>query len=283
MAPKLIERRQKQEVLLQLGDNPAVALLGPRQAGKTTLARVIARERNGVYIDCNNRRTRAILQEQGVASYADRHAGRLIVIDEIQRREDLFTDLRVIIDERRLQGIETGCFLLLGSAAMKLVNKSTETLYGRLAKVSLGPLDVLEVASDDQKEIEKLWLRGGLPASFVADSDAQSFKVREQIVDILIGGKVTREGLRISAAKIQRLCVFLARSQGRAINSSSAAMQLDMDRRSVRSFIDLLSGHLMARALPPFSQNFKKKLVKTPKFYYRDSGLLHQLLEIENA
>lgn len=243
----------------------------------------VAREMNGVYIDCGERRNRIILEEEGIHVYADRHAGKLIVIDEVQRHLEMFSDIRGIIDERRRQEKGTGCFLLLGSAGIRVADESADSLYGRMAKIKLDPLDVLEIDSGNSQEFEKLWLRGGLPASFTAPSDRESFELRKEIVETLVGDEFAEEGIRVNHDRIHRLCVFLAHRQGDECNVSTIAKDLDMNRRTVRSCMDKLFGFLVARDLSPYYGNFNKRLVKTPRFYYRDSGLLHHLLGIKTA
>ena len=170
----------------------------------------------------------------------------------------------------------------MGTARIRF-DKSTETLFGRRATVSLDPLDVLEIDSDNPNEFEKLWLRGGLPASFGAASDSASFELREKMVETLVDREFANEGIRIDPDKIHKLCVFLAYRQGEIYNVSMLAKELNINRRTVVSCIDMLFFLMVGRKLDPFYKNFHKRLVKTPRFYYRDSGLLHQLLDIKTA
>lgn len=223
-----------------------------------------------------------MLDEMGLRPYVRSHPGKLIVLDEIQKRADLFSELRGLIDERKSQGMDAGCFLLLWSS--RSANQQDESLAGRLSRISLEPLDVLEIASDEPGRLERLWLRGGLPASFLADDEASSLQMRRDIIDSVIDGDIGEGRQRARPGKMHALCAFLAHGQGEAFNASKIAMRFDdADPRFVRRSTERLGELMVARLLRPYSSNLKKRMVKTPKFYYRDSGLLHQLLGITSA
>lgn len=254
----------------------AVALIGPRQVGKTTLALNIAESRPSVYLDLEAAADREKLSDP--VQFLRLHADKLVILDEIHRVPTLFEALRGIIDEGRRAGRGTGRFLLLGSASIDLMRQS-ETLAGRIAYIDLGPLHVLEANND--LPIERLWVRGGFPLSFLAEDDEHSFTRRQSFIRTYLERDVPMFGPRIPAETLERLWTMLAHNQGTLLNASQLARSLSVSSPTISSYIDLLVDLLLIRRLQPYHTNVGKRLVKSPKTYIRDSGLAHALLGIE--
>jgi predicted AAA+ superfamily ATPase len=273
----MIRRRIKQEVDLAISRQAAVALLGPRQVGKTTLALEVAASRPSVYLDLENPTDRAKLAETEL--FLAQHEDKLVILDEIHRAPDLFMVLRGVIDKGRRAGRRTGRFLMLGSAAIELMRQS-ETLAGRIAFVEMGPLDALETAN---QPTETLWLRGGFPDSFLADDDSLSMALRRDFIRTYLERDVPMFGPRIPAETLGRFWTMLAHSQGGLLNASKFAANLGVSAPTVTSYLGLLADLLLVRRLPPYHRNVGKRLVKSPKTYVRDSGLLHALLGIADV
>ena len=255
-----------------------MALIGPRQVGKTTLAHDIADSRPSIYLDLENAADRAKLENPDL--FLEQHEDELVVLDEIHRAPELFGSLRGIIDRGRRKGKRTGRFLILGSAAIELLRQS-ETLAGRIAYVDLTPLHALEIGSEDN-DLNKLWVRGGFPDSYLATDDGDSFDLRRDFIRTYLERDVPMFGPRIAAETLENLWIMLAHSQGQTLNSSKLAGSMGVSAPTVTSYVDLLKDLLLLRKLPPFHANVKKRLVKSPKVYVRDSGLLHALLGIRN-
>lgn len=270
----MIARDIQREVEEALARQAAVALIGPRQVGKTTLAHMVAAGRPSLYLDLENSSDRAKLAEAEL--FLARHEDRLVILDEIHRVPDLFGTLRGIIDKGRREGRRTGRFLVLGSAAIELM-RQTETLAGRIAYVDMGPFQVRETGPGT---LEKLWLRGGFPDSFLADDDAGSLALRRDFIRTYLERDVPMFGPRIPAETLERLWTMLAHSQGGLLNASKLASGIGVSVPTVTSYLGLLVDLLLVRRLPPFHRNLGKRLVKSPKTYVRDSGLLHALLGI---
>lgn len=273
----MIERRIEKHVRDALERQAAVALVGPRQVGKTTLALGISQASKSVYLDLESRTDREKLSDPLL--YLSQFEDRLVILDEIHRVPDLFQELRGIIDEGRRKGKRTGRFLLLGSAALDLLRQSGESLAGRIAYVNLGPFDVTEVGSDSES-LSRLWLRGGFPDSFLARNDSESLALRQDFIRTYLERDIPLFGPRIPAETMQRLWTMLAHSQGTLLNASRLAVSLATSAQSVTRYIDLLADLLLVRRLQPWHGNLNKRLVKSPKTYVRDSGLLHALLGI---
>ncbi len=272
----MIARTIQKTLETALARQAAVALIGPRQVGKTTLAHAVAEGRPSLYLDLENSTDRAKLAEPEL--FLARHEDKLVILDEIHRVPELFSSLRGIIDEGRLTGRRTGRFLLLGSAAIELMRQS-ETLAGRIAYVDMGPLQVLETGP---ASMEDLWLRGGFPDSFLAADDAQSLALRRDFIRTYLERDVPMFGLRIPAETLERLWTMLAHSQGCLLNASKLASAIGVSAPTVTSYLGLLVDLLLVRRLPPYHRNVGKRLVKSPKTFVRDSGLLHALLGIED-
>lgn len=268
--------RRLQSTLEHLLDNyPAVALLGPRQAGKTTLAFSIAERRKSIYLDLESIADQAKLQN--AALYLAEHQDKLVILDEVQRLPILFQELRGLIDQGRRQGIRTGRFLLLGSASIELLQQASETLAGRIAYLELTPLDVLELGDG---QMDTLWLRGGFPDSVLAANDPISLKWRQDFIRTYLERDIPQLGPRIPAETLRRFWSMLAHNQGELLNAAKLAAALGVDGKTVARYLDLLVDLLLVRRLQPWHSNTGKRLVKSPKTYVRDSGIAHALLGI---
>ena len=275
----MIVRRARLAVEKALERQAAVALLGPRQVGKTTLALEIAEQTRALYLDLEAREDRAKLSE--AALFLRTYEDRLVILDEIHRTPELFQTLRGLIDQGRRRGRRHGRFLVLGSASLDLLRQSGETLAGRIAYVEMMPFDVIEVASNADA-LAKLWLRGGFPDSFLARSDAESFMIRRDFIRTYLERDVPQFGPRIPAETLDRLWTMLAHDQGTLLNASRLASGLSLSAPTIGRYVDLLVDLLLLRRLPPLHVNVGKRLVKSPKVYVRDSGLLHALLGLED-
>ncbi|MCY4661451.1 MAG: ATP-binding protein [Acidobacteria bacterium] len=273
----MIARAVGAAVTDRLRQFPAVALIGPRQVGKTTLARSLAGDADSVHLDLEDPADLAKLAD--AAGYLRSLRHRLVVIDEVQRAPDLFQVLRVLIDERIRAGEVAGQFLLLGSAAPDLLRQSGESLAGRIAYLELAPLDVREVGGD---VASRVWVRGGFPPSFLAESDGQSAEWREQFIRTYLERDVPQLGPRVPAETLRRLWTMLAHGQGSLLNMAVLARSLAIDGKTVARYVDLLADLFLVRRLSPFHANVRKRLVKSPKTYVRDSGLVHALLRLDD-
>ena len=261
---------------------PAVAVLGPRQVGKTTLARRIVEELGAaaVYLDLELPSHRAKLSDPEL--YFSSQEDRLVVLDEIQRVPGLFEVLRGVIDERRRQGRRHRQFLLLGSASIDLLQQSSETLAGRVAYSELTPLLAEEVATKKRGDRDRLWLRGGFPDSFLAADEAASVEWREEFIGTYLERDIPLLGPRIPAETLRRFWTMLAHEQGTLLNAASVAGAIGVSGQTVGRYLDLMVDLLLVRRLPPWSKNAGKRLVRSPKVYVRDSGLVHALLGLRD-
>lgn len=274
----MLSRSTTTQLTGALKRSPAVALLGPRQVGKTTLAKQLAQisKREFVYLDLQDERDRVRLADPNV--FFKTHKDALIVLDEVQYAPDIFRHLRPEIDRDRSKGR----FLLLGSASFSLLKQSAESLAGRLATVDLGGLLVQEVGSDFATE-QQLWLRGGFPESFTADSDEDSFEWRLDFMRLLLERDLPQFGVQVAAPTLQRFWRMVANSHGQLTNMSQLASSMGISVPTVNRYLDLLEAARMLRRLQPMHINLNKRLVKTPKTYVRDTGLLHALLGIQTT
>lgn len=271
----MIPRRHQVRVVRSLDEAPAVVILGPRQIGKTTLARELAAQTPGsVYLDLEDPDQAARLADP--ARYLARHADSLTILDEVQRMPGLFNVLRGQIDLRRRLGRRTRHFLLLGSASRALLNQSAESLAGRVVYYELPGLDAQEVGEGNDRD--KLWLRGGFPDSFTARSDAASARWRLAFVRTYLEREVPHLGVRVPASTLRRFWTMLAHRQGGLLNASALAQSLGVAPPTASRYVDMLVDLLLARRLPPYFANVGKRLVKAPKVYIRDTGILHALL-----
>lgn len=275
----MIPRLLKKDVVAALARQSAVILLGPRQSGKTTLALEIAGECGGAYLDLEDRDDRAKLDEPRL--FLDALEDRLVVLDEIHRTPELFASLRGIIDRGRRRGKGVGRFLILGSASIALLRQASESLAGRVEQLELMPFSPLEVG-DSRSSRESLWLRGGFPQSWLAGSDADSLVWRRNFVRAYLERDVPQFGPRVPASTLERFWSMLAHRQGSLLNASNLAAAMEVSARSVNRYIDLFVDLMLVRRLPPLHANVGKRLVKSPKTYVRDSGLVHSLLGISS-
>jgi len=256
---------------------PAVALFGPRQAGKTTLAQSISAHRAAVYLDLESPRDRAKLSIPD--QFLAQHERELVILDEVQRAPELFQILRGLIDSGRQRGLSAGRFLLLGSASMDLLSQSGESLAGRIAYLELAPFDPLEVDADS---LDELWVRGGFPNSFLAASAAESATWRENFIRTYLERDIPSLGPRIPAETLRRFWTMLAHSQGGLFNGAALARGLSLDGKTIGRYLDLMVDLLLVRRLPPYHANVRKRLVRAPKTYVRDTGLVHTLLQLDS-
>lgn len=255
---------------------PAVALFGPRQVGKTTLAIEIAERSPSIYLDLES--AEDVARVENPLPYLGDHADELVVLDEIHRLPGLFGTLRGVIDAGRREGKATGRFLLLGSAGLDLLAQSGETLAGRISIVELGPFDLTEIGAN---RLDDLWVRGGFPDSLLAPDDEISLAWRTDFIRTYLERDIPQFGRRVPAETLRRLWTMLAHNQGGMLNVSQLARNLEVSGRTVSHYIDLLVDLLLVRRLSPRHANVGKRLVRSPKVYIRDSGLVHALLGIE--
>jgi predicted AAA+ superfamily ATPase len=274
----MIKREAQTELMALLRQFPAVGILGPRQVGKTTLALQVASglSPEPVYLDLEDPEHQARLSDP--ARYFKAQDGKLVILDEIQRLPQVFTILRGAIDRRRRAGEKAGQFLILGSASLDLLRQSSESLTGRIAYKELTPLTAQEIHRHQGTEDDRLWLRGGFPESFLARSEAESFKWRQTFIRNYLEREVPQFGPRIPAVTLRRLWTMLAHQQGGQLNMAQLGASLDLSIHTVKRYIGLLEDLLLVRTLRPWFSNIGKRLVKTPKVYIRDSGIMHALL-----
>ena len=271
----MYKRQTHHFVQSALESQAAVVLLGPRQVGKTTLALDIASEQPSVYLDLERDADRQILTEPDL--YLDEQAGKLVILDEVQQMPGLFKSLRGQIDQRRRAGFRAGQFLLLGSASNVLLQQSAESLAGRVRYIEMPPLQLTEVGAD---QMNALWLRGGFPDSFMASSDQASMDWRLDFLRTYLERDIPALGPRIPAATLRRFWTMLAHVQGGLLNAAALAEGLGVSGQTIGRYLDLLVDLMLVRRLQPWHENVGKRLVKSPKVYVRDSGVVHALLSI---
>jgi len=273
----MIERHAYYALKKALDRQAAVVLIGPRQVGKTTLALDIAEKTDALYLDLEASADRAKLVDPVL--FLGPYEDRLVILDEVHRAPGLFSELRGLIDRGRRRGKRTERFLILGSASIDLLKQSGESLAGRIEYVELNPLSILE-AGNEEDSLNSLWMRGGFPDSFLARDDSDSLAFRSNFIRTYLERDVQQFGWQIPAETLERLWMMLAHSQGTLLNTSKLASGLSISARTVTGYIDLLVDLLLVRRLRPFYANVRKRLVKSPKIYVRDSGILHALLGI---
>jgi uncharacterized protein len=277
----MIPRKMTSLVHRRLGQMPCVVLLGPRQVGKTTLAMSIQKELEGraIYLDLENRADRARIAEP--ESYLAMHQDKLVILDEIHRAPELFSILRGQIDERRRMGRPTGHFLILGSAAIQLMRQSSESLAGRSVQLEMTPVQPTEISSSNIP-LNTIWERGGFADSLLATDTDTSLIWRKAFIRTYLERDIPQFGFRISEETLYRFWTMLAHTHGGILNTQRLAKSLDANWHTVNQYLGLLTDLLLIRQLRPWSTNLGKRLVKSPKVYVRDSGLLHSLLGINS-
>ncbi|MBN7809806.1 ATP-binding protein [Algoriphagus sp. H41] len=252
---------------------PAVGLLGPRQVGKTTLVKNLKLDRESLYIDLEKASDRAKLVDPEL--FLKSHTDKTVILDEIQLMPELFAELRSLIDELR----QPGRFILLGSASPDLIRKSADSLAGRIGYLELTPFFLGEVEPD---ETEKLWIRGGFPLSFLARTERESQLWRQNFIKTYLERDLAQIGLSTDPRLVERFWMMLANAQGGLWNAESFAKALGITRPTVNRYLEYLEGSFMVRVLVPYHHNIKKRLVKSPKVFIRDTGLLHALTGVDS-
>jgi len=275
------ERMLTNVVRERLSTTPAVVLIGSRQVGKTTLAHELGAERNAIYLDLESPSDRAKLADP--EAYLTAFMDRLVILDEVHRVPDLFPVLRGMIDKGRRKGIRSGMYLLLGSASIELLDRSAESLAGRVSYIELHPLSYLEVEDVTPDPLQTLWMRGGYPDSMLAATDERSYSWRTDFIRTYLEREVPQFAPRRSTEQMRRLWTMLAHLQGQVLNASMLARSLGTDFKTVQSYVSLLEQLLLVRTLMPWHANVGKRLTKRPKLYIRDSGILHTLLGIRSV
>ncbi|MGA2546786.1 MAG: ATP-binding protein [Rectinemataceae bacterium] len=268
----MVERREERDLLLGLiRDNPVTAILGARQTGKSTLARTFDARH---YFDLENPRDLASLDQAQLA--LERLQG-LVVIDEIQRKPELFPLLRFLCDERPERR-----FLILGSASRDLSKQGSETLAGRIAYHELRGFGIPEVCRDDD-DLQRRWLRGGFPRSWLAEDEARSFSWREQFIQTFLERDIPQLGIRVPASTMYRFWTMLSHYHGQILNYQELSRSFGISDGAVRHYLEILEGTFMIRLLKPWFENIGKRLVKAPKLYLRDSGIFHALQGLSDS
>lgn len=256
----MIERKVRENIEKALKRQPAVAIIGARQVGKTTLALDIAEDRESLYLDLESYVDREKLQDP--VFFFNQYEDSLVILDEIHRMPELFQTLRGVIDEGRRNGKKTGRFLILGSASLDLLKQSGESLAGRIGYIDMAPFSALEIQPD---EVIKLWVRGGFPESFLSDTEESSFLIRKDFIRTYLEREIPQFAPRFPTETLERLWMMLAHCQGGMLNASKLASNLSIATKTVGFYIDLLVDLLLFRRLRPFHANIGKRLVKTPK------------------
>lgn len=274
---KLIVRKEEDFLKANLGIFPAVVILGPRQCGKSTLVRMLSEGLTDfMYLDLQNRNDLAKLNEPDLFFQANKN--KTICLDEIQLMPDLFSVLRSEIDSNR----QNGRFILLGSASRDLIQKSSESLAGRVGLMELTPFLVSELIHENQFDLNQYWLRGAYPDSYLAESDSASVLWRENFLRTYVERDIPQLGFQIPAQQLKRMLIMSAHSHAQIFNASKLGGSLGLTHPTIKRYLDLLEQTFILRSLPPYEFNTKKRLVKSPKVYVRDSGLLHRLLQIDD-
>ena len=269
----MIKRLLQERVEKSLMGYPVVGILGSRQVGKTTLAKMIKdrMKKKVIYLDLELPSDLNKLQDPEL--YLSRFEDTLVIIDEIQRMLSLFPLLRALVDRKRT----AGRFLILGSASLELIRHSSESLAGRIIYHELSPFSLSEI---NNERIQKLWLRGGYPESYLLKSNDDSFTWREAFIKTYLEMDIPQLGIRIPAQHLRRFWTMIAHSHGQLWNASKIAGSLGVSAPTVKSYLDILEETFIVRQIQPYHSNIKKRLIKSPKVYIRDSGLLHTLLNI---
>jgi len=273
--PRYVRRHQQSTIQRKLRANPAVALLGPRQCGKSTLARMATADLpNVIHLDLERPSDLARLTDPEAFFEANR--GRLICLDEIQRAPEIFPVMRAVMDAQD----RPGQFLILGSASQALISQSSESLAGRISYIELTPFLFDEVPTESEESLRRYWLRGGYPRSQLAEDDRKSYEWRQDFIRTFLERDLPQLGITTRERRMERFWQMAAHSHGQLLNASKLGSALDVSYQTIRSYCEVLEQTFVLRLLPPFEVNLKKRLVKAPRLYIRDSGLLHALLHI---
>lgn len=270
----MIRRNISGVLVKRLAQVPAVALIGSRQVGKTTLARSLEINKPTHYLDLERPSDAAKLGDPEL--YLSKFGGHLVILDEIQRAPELFPILRSLIDERRRGGERSAHFLLLGSASPELLQQTSETLAGRISYLEMNPFNLTELPSEPNV-MDRHWFRGGYPDSYLSSDDSAAVQWCEDFIQSYVERYLPQLGVTAAPLQLRRLCSMLAHQQGSVLNLSQLGNSLGIDGKTVRYYIDLLEGLFILRRLPAWSRNAGKRLVKAPKVYLRDTGVLHTL------
>ena len=272
----MINRAITSLVLKSLDHFPAVAIIGPRQAGKTTLARLIQSQvkRESTWLDLE--RAADLSKIEDPALYLESRKSDLVILDEIQRRPELFPEMRSLIDRYRVPGR----FLILGSASPDLIRQSSESLAGRITYIELPPLQIKEI---EETDIENLWIRGGFPEPFLINDDEIRYEWHHSFISTYVERDLPMLGLNTSSVQLRKFVTMLSAIQGNILNTQLLSRSMGVSSTTTSRYLDFLEKSFLIRLLPPFHINIKKRLVKSPKFYFRDTGILHALLNIINS
>ncbi|WP_339701365.1 ATP-binding protein [Algoriphagus aquimarinus] len=281
----MIQRLLEEKLIDSLRNMPVVVILGPRQVGKTTLALDLAKtalDKPIHYLDLELNSNLAKLDD--AESYLRRFENQLLVIDEVQRKPELFPVIRALVDLRKRNGERAGHFLLLGSASRDLLQQSSESLAGRIRYLELNPFSAKELNLNDPLgfNLEKLWFRGGFPDSYLAESEIQSQNWRRDFISTYVEKDIPLFGPQVPATRMKRFWSMLAHYHGQQAVMTEIAKSLEVSHTTARNYLDILQDFFMVRQVHPWSGNTKKRLVKTPKVYIRDTGLLHSLLNVSS-
>jgi predicted AAA+ superfamily ATPase len=281
----MIPRDLEKQLTHALATMPVVTLVGPRQVGKTTIALQITQRALGkktAYLDLELDTDLSKLSDP--ESYLRRFENQLLIIDEVQRKPDLFRVLRGLVDIRKRAGEKAGQFLLLGSASRDLLQQSSETLAGRIRYLELSPFSALEVYKTDPLAFnpEKLWFRGGFPDSYLAATDNESWNWRSDFISSYVERDIPLMGPQIPATRMKKFWTMLAHYHGQQVVLSDLGKSLEVSHPTIRSYLDILTDFYMVRQIQPWAGNTKKRLIKSPKVYLRDTGILHKLLNISD-
>ncbi len=284
----MIKREIFDTVLRRLTQFDSVALVGPRQVGKTTLAREVAAEvgTKARYLDLESPSDRQLLDDPD--AYFSSYLEHLIILDEVQRIPEIFQVLRGQIDQRRRMKGNAGKFLILGSASMDLLRQSSESLAGRISYVEMTPLTFREITRDNsnndtnnQNLIDDLWLKGGFPESYMREDKEASFQWRLDFIQTYLERDIPQFGLQVATEQLARFWRMLANDQGELFNAQRFARSLGVSGHTIARYLDILEKLLLVRTLQPWSVNTGKRLVKSPRPFVRDSGILHALLNLQ--
>lgn len=270
----MIKRKLESKIAEALCRSPSVALMGPRQVGKTTIALNISASKPSIYLDLESRLD--LQKVSDIVSFHKANRDKLIILDEVQRLPEVFSSLRGIIDQERRKGNKSGQFMFLGSASIELLRQSSESLAGRIAYLELFGINQLEYPNNTNK----LWLRGGFPESLLAASDKDSVEWRRNFIKTYLERDIPQLGPRIPAETLERFWTMLAHHQGFVFNAASLARNLDVTGVTIARYLDLMVDLLLVRRLKPWTYNAGKRLIRSPKIYVRDSGITHALLNI---